>query len=55
MTPEEQNAVPVQQQSSSHLQRKLAAWRQRKDEIDTQYSNKQSAQMESDTVSLYEN
>lgn len=54
MTPEEQNAVNVQQKANNYLQRKLWAYRQWKQNVDTQYANHNAAQMEVDTMNLYE-
>lgn len=55
MTPEEQNAVNVQQKTDSYLQRKLWAFKQWKQNVDTQYANQQEVNMEQDTMNLYQN
>mgnify|MGYP007115352204 CR=1 FL=1 len=54
MTPEDQNAVDIQQKTENYLQRKLWAFKQWKEKADTQYANQQSANMENDTKNLYE-
>ena len=54
MTPEEQNAVNIQQKTDSYLQRKLWAYKQRKQNVDTQYANQQEESMNIDTMNLYE-
>jgi len=55
MTPEEQNAVNVQQQTDNYLQRKLWAYKQWRQNVDAEYANQQEASMEQDTMNLYQN
>ena len=55
MTPEEQNAVNVQQKTDNYLQRKLWAYKQWRQNVDAEYANQQEASMEQDTMNLYQN
>lgn len=55
MTPEDQNAVDIQQKTENYLQRKLWAYKQWKKNVDTQYANQQEVNMEQDTMNLYQN
>lgn len=49
----EENINQVQQRAESHLQSKLNQYKQWKNKADAEYSNQQSAQMETDTMNLY--
>jgi len=55
MTPEEQNAVNVKQQTNNLLQNRMSAFKQWKEKTDIEYANQQSAKMEQDTMDLYQN
>lgn len=53
MTPEELNSVQAQTKFDSFVQKRLNAYKQQKEKIDTDYSKQQAAKMENDTLSLH--
>lgn len=53
MTPDEQRAAQARQNVSNYMQERLGAYKQRQQKTDEEYANKQSAQMENDTMNLY--
>ena len=53
MTPEEQNSIQPNWWFNTFTQRKISAYKQQKQQIDSEYEKKQSAKMENDTLNLY--
>ena len=53
MTPEEQNSMQARQTFGNFAQRRISAYKQQKQQIDTEYEQQQSAKMENDTLNLY--
>lgn len=53
MTPDEQRAAQARQNVSNYMQERLGAYKQWQQKTDEEYANKQSAQMENDTMNLY--
>lgn len=55
MTPEEQNATELKGRINNFIERKVWAYKHWKQDVDIQYANHNAAQMEADTMNLYEN